>query len=457
MSGLCRGDRAVILVTCLGAYFLSLAMIYQMSPFFEVYARDNCGASSLTVGFIFAAMPASSFLGNLVMDAMIRRFGVDMMLNCGLILLAASSLGFGLSHNVAGWLCWRAIQGLATAPIYTSISTRLARTFTGEGEFHRVMGLQETCGNVGVTVGPLLGGMLFQYGGFSLPFIISAALHLLFVAVSLISLLCREESKDTKEDGHSLEAGSEGSKSHESTASTVTICSVATLQVLLLSGISTLCLGVWGAFEPLLGEHFVDVLGPLDHTVIGLLMSLSAVPSTFAALAVASLLRCCRASWLMALGLVIYGLGTFFIGSWELLSPWTSQIGGLLLIGLGWGLCWTPVLPSMVDAAMAQLGDIPVAQARHAVSPAVSSIFNASAALGEAAGPLIGTWILPENFQLGPKVIAIFLVVYAACTFLSGSPKSEGLQSERRERLPTQTRLRSVLPSGPSENPELEG
>lgn len=462
MSRLCQGDRAVILVTCLGAYFLSLAMIYQMSPFFEVYVRDSCGASSLTVGFIFATMPACSFLGNLVMDAMIRRFGVDMMLNCGLILLAASSLGFGLSNSVAGWLCWRAIQGLATAPIYTSISTRLARTFTGEGEFHRVMGLQETCGNVGVTVGPLLGGMLFQYGGFSLPFIVSAALHLLFVAVSLISLLCREESKETKEpkdlkqvavDGHSLEA-SEGSMSNETT---VTICSVATLQVLLLSGISTLCLGVWGAFEPLLGEHFVDVLGPLDHTVIGLLMSLSAVPSTFAALAVASLLRCFKASWLMALGLVIYGLGTFFIGSWELLSPWTSQIGGLLLIGLGWGLCWTPVLPSMVDAAMGLLPDTPAAEARHVVSPAVSSIFNALAALGEAAGPLIGTWLLPENFQLGPKVIAIFLVIYAACTFLSGLHKREGLQSERRERLPTQTRLRSVLPSGPSENLELEG
>eukprot|EP00435_Cladocopium_sp_Y103_P034964 s32_g9.t1 len=445
MSGLCRGDRAVILVTCLGAYFLSLAMIYQMSPFFEVYARDSCGASSLTVGFIFAAMPASSFLGNLVMDAMIRRFGVDMMLNSGLILLAASSLGFGLSHNVAGWLCWRAIQGLATAPIYTSISTRLARTFTGEGEFHRVMGLQETCGNVGVTVGPLLGGMLFQYGGFSLPFIVSAALHMLFVAVSLSSLLCREKASESPKtvaaDGHCLEAGSESSVSQESR---VTICSVATLQVLLLSGISTLCLGVWGAFEPLLGEHFVDVLGPLDHTVIGLLMSLSAVPSTFAALAVASLLRCFRAKWLMAVGLVIYGLGTFFIGSWKLLSPWTSQIGGLLLIGLGWGLCWTPVLPSMVDAAVARLPDTPAAQARHAVSPAVSSIFNASAAFGEAAGPLFGTWLLPKNFQLGPKVIATFLVIYAACTFLSGSDKSDGLQSERRERLPTQTRLRSV-------------
>ena len=144
---LCEGGRGVILVTCLGAYFLSMAMIYQMSPFFEIYARETCGASTLTVGFIFAAMPFSSFVGNLAMDGLIRRFGVEMMMNGGLILLAASSLGFGLSRSVPGWLCWRALQGLATAPIYTSISTRLANNFTGEGEFHKVVGLQEVCGH----------------------------------------------------------------------------------------------------------------------------------------------------------------------------------------------------------------------------------------------------------------------------------------------------------------------
>lgn len=151
IMALCSGERAVILVTCLGAYFLSMAMIYQMSPFFEVYARNNCGASTVTVGLIFAAMPATSFLGNLVMDVMIRKFGVEVMMDCGLILLAMSSLGFGLSSSVTSWVIWRAMQGLATAPIYTSISTRLARTFTGDGEFHRVVGLQEVCGNVGVT------------------------------------------------------------------------------------------------------------------------------------------------------------------------------------------------------------------------------------------------------------------------------------------------------------------
>ena len=87
MAGLCEGERGVILVTCLGAYFLSMAMIYQMSPFFEVYARETCGASNLTVGFIFAAMPASSFVGNLAMDVMIKRYGVEVMMNCGWVRL----------------------------------------------------------------------------------------------------------------------------------------------------------------------------------------------------------------------------------------------------------------------------------------------------------------------------------------------------------------------------------
>eukprot|EP00438_Fugacium_kawagutii_P011476 Skav235194 [mRNA] locus=scaffold1938:159175:160340:+ [translate_table: standard] len=257
---LCKGQRGVVLVTCLGAYFLSMAMIYQMSPFFEVYARKSCGASSITVGFIFAAMPASCFLANLVMDGMIRRFGVEAMMNSGLILLAASSLGFGLSKSVVGWLCWRAVQGVATAPIYTSISTRLALSFTGEGEFHRVVGLQEVFGNVGVTVGPLLGGMLFQHGGFALPFIISAALHLMFVGISVIGLLCKKaETKDAGvADVPSSVAEEVGTQQSEQPH--MTICSVASVRLLLLAGISTLCLGVWGAFEPLLGHWILTSL-----------------------------------------------------------------------------------------------------------------------------------------------------------------------------------------------------
>lgn len=102
---------------------------------------------------------------------------------------------------------------------------------------------------------------------------------------------------------------------------------------------------------------------------------------------------------------------SFFAGATPATPATPPRIGGLLLIGCGWGLCWTPVLPSMVEAAAAQLKDTPADQGRHAVSPAVSSVFNASAALGLAVGPLMGTWLLPKNFQLGPKVRGQKLVV----------------------------------------------
>eukprot|EP00434_Breviolum_minutum_P010966 symbB.v1.2.009672.t1/scaffold589.1/size183863/7 len=261
MSSLFDGQRGVVLVTCLGAYFLSMAMIYQMSPFFQLYAQETCGASTSTVGLIFAVMPSACFIGNLAMGSMINRFGVEVMLNSGLVLLAVSSLGFGLSNSVEGWMFWRSLQGLATAPIYTSISTRLARTFTGNGEFNRVVGLQEVFGNVGVTIGPFLGGVLFEYGGFLLPFAVSAGLHLLFVGISFCGRTPTGSGSEPLMEGSELEEDS-----------SVTVASVSTLRLLLLSGIGALCLGVWGGFEPLLGDHFIQVLGPISQSLIGFLM-----------------------------------------------------------------------------------------------------------------------------------------------------------------------------------------
>ena len=255
---------------------------------------------------------------------------------------------------------------------------------------------------MGVTAGPLLGGFLFQVGGFSLPFELSAAAHLFFVAVSMASLLCRKTA--AQESVPDVESTSQASSASESGSElSVTICSIASLRLMMLAGISCLCLGVWGAFEPLLGDHFMNVLGLTDHTIIGFLMSLAAVPSTFAAMAVPKLVKLVGAKWLMFGGLGLYACGAFSLGSWQLLrldfhvktgqprSPWASQLAGLLLIGCGWGLCWTPVLPSMMDQAASKL-ESPAA--RHLVSPSVASIFNASAALGEAMGPLLGTWLL---------------------------------------------------------------
>ncbi|CAJ1356814.1 unnamed protein product [Effrenium voratum] len=337
--GLLSAEKRMTLVSCLGAYFLSMAMIYQMSPFFQMYARETCGASTATVGLIFAAMPSACFVGNLPMDRMLTRFGVEAMLNSGLLLLAVASVGFGLSDSVAGWMFWRSLQGLATAPIYTSISTRLARSFTGEGEFNRVVGLQEVCGNVGVTIGPFLGGTLFQHGGFFLPFAVSAVLHVIFLLVTLWQDTRRSQARPLVEGEEAEDLQDDPS---------VTVGRVSSCRVLLLGGISGLCLGVWGGYEPILGDYFHRVLGPISQTLTGFLMSLSAVPSTFVTMAVPFIAERLGPQVPITAGLLIYGTGCALLGSASVLPPWPAVISGLLLVGSGWALCWTPVLPTMV-------------------------------------------------------------------------------------------------------------
>ncbi|CAE7481038.1 unnamed protein product [Symbiodinium pilosum] len=411
MASIFDESRRWILISCLGAYFLSMAMIYQMSPFFQIYAKDTTGADEATVGVIFAVMPSACFIGNLGMDRMISRLGVEMTLNVGLAMLAFSSLGFGFAGTVRGWLFWRALQGLATAPIYTSISTRLARSFTGHGEFHQVVGIQEMLGNAGVTIAPLLGGVLFSWGGFKLPFILSAVMHLLFLGITLCS-----RDPDTSESQPLLE-GQQGETEAEATAS-----SVASLPVMLLNVVPLVCLGVFGGYEPILGSRFRDVLGPIHPATVGFLMSMSGVPSTFFTFFVPALVERIGSRMLMTLGLLLYALGTFCFG----LPPgatgstmnWTAQLAALMLIGTGWALCWTPALPCMVDSAVLRMVKDTGASAevaRHKVSPAVSTLFCASAALGEASNAGLSEGPRPHVGHRAPGVERLYSCQYLLC------------------------------------------
>lgn len=87
------------------------------------------------------------------------------------------------------------------------------------------------------------------------------------------------------------------------------------------------------------------MLGSIEKKVVGSLIAISSVPTIMAAMAQPRLLRLVGARWLIAVGLVAYGLGSFALGSWDLLPPWASQVSGLLLIGLGWGLVFASGRP----------------------------------------------------------------------------------------------------------------
>jgi len=441
-----------VLFSGLTSFFLSIAMLYQMSPFFQKYARVTTGATPDTVGLIFAVLPFSAFVFSVPAMGFIARHGPRVALASGLLLLACSSLMFGLSDTVSGWFFWRAVQGAATAPIYSSVAVMFANTFHGPGEFAWVNGIQEAMANIGFAVGPTMGGILFQWGGFFAPFAVSAVGHLLFVAFSLFAPTGAPPVDDQLEslldDEEVVVAG---------------LRDILTKEILLIIPAGIIIPGFFGSLDPVYAGHLLDSLGDISESTIGSLMGLPAVPSVGLALAVPFLMEKYSGHKVMTFGILLVSLTSILLGlsdpsaveivGWGLtLEPgsrgqWVLQVTLGLFVGSASVFGWTPVMPDMMEKAAKQVADrrgISMQAATAIVSPAVSSLFNAGAAIGEAVGPIGGGMLMARIGFAGTYVLLglVFLIYGLALVMV---PWSRSTEPHLPYRLPAATRLRTAV------------
>jgi MFS family permease len=132
--------RFLILCACSLVGFVMNVLVSVVAPFFPSEARKLTGASDTVVGLIFAIFPLTNlvvcplvnsvgavmlvFIGRGAMDPnvvwgwcvqAIRTCGRKSILMAGLLLLAASTIGFGLSKSVPLWCLTRVGQGLGSA------------------------------------------------------------------------------------------------------------------------------------------------------------------------------------------------------------------------------------------------------------------------------------------------------------------------------------------------------
>jgi len=412
-----------VLVSCLASYFLSIALIYQMSPFFQHYASKCCGATPNIVGVIFAMLPFCSFVGSLVMADFLGRLGARTSLNVGLLALAAATVGFGLSGSVSSFMFWRACQGVSSAVVYTSISTALAQTFTGPGEFAFVNSLQEVSGNLGFSIAPVIGAMLYQWDGFFAPFGVSALGHVLLVAMSFYNspraavakqLPLLQDQDDKSPPDH-----------------VVTWREILTKDQVCLSGAALVALGGWGCVEPTLALHFEASLGISTGTQMGLLFGIPGLFSVVASAVTPLLMERVGGVTVSIAGLLMFALGCATLGLTDpsvgflVAQPsgppaplgipvgrpvmWVATYGAMILVNFGYGLAWTPILPLMMDLAAVQ-----IAGGKHNSANAVSAFFNAAACMGEACGPIIGGGMSSlhgfAGTALSPAVISVLYV-----------------------------------------------
>lgn len=160
-------QKAALMVVGL-AVFIDMLIYGLVVPILPRYA-DSLGATQTEIGFLFSSYAIALFIATPVFGLLTDRIGRKTPLLWGLIGLIASTLMFAIAHTFWLLVVARALQGIAAAMTWTAGLALLADLYPSE-ERGKAMGLALSGQAAGTLLGPTIGGWLYQWGSYQLPF-----------------------------------------------------------------------------------------------------------------------------------------------------------------------------------------------------------------------------------------------------------------------------------------------
>ncbi|MDK2917147.1 MAG: hypothetical protein PWR25_1704 [Euryarchaeota archaeon] len=374
-----------ILVLVVLVIFMDMMIYGLLIPVFPEYA-PRFGVNESVIGVVFGVYAAMLLLFSIPMGLLSDRVGRRPLIVAGMLLLALATALFGFSTTIAHLVVARTVQGVSAAATWSAGLALLADT-CDPARLGEKMGVALSAVGVGTILGPVAGGLLFEYAGYTATFIVPAVLAASVGLAVLIAPLrtCRPVGGATR-----------SSMLPRGALLPLAACSVVIVAVS----------GTYGVFDPYLPVYL--------HTVF------SASPATigvvFAVLAVAAILAQPAAGRIYDR----YGGSRHLIGGGLLLSGAAivavMQAGALPLtavavfvLGIALSCAIVPVMPLLADIYR-----------DHGSQGAAYGIYNTFFAVGLSAGPfagavLAGRWPLPAIF-LG---LAAFLGVTGVLSWVA--------------------------------------
>ncbi|XP_043912455.1 vesicular acetylcholine transporter [Protopterus annectens] len=140
------------------------------------YPAEN---EDIKLGVLFASKAILQLLVNPLTGTFIDRVGYDIPLLIGLTVMFISTIIFAFAENYATLFVARSLQGLGSAFADTSGIAMIADKYTEEAERRKALGIALAFISFGSLVAPPFGGILYEFAGNRMPFIVLASICLL--------------------------------------------------------------------------------------------------------------------------------------------------------------------------------------------------------------------------------------------------------------------------------------
>ena len=396
---LMSSGRKKIVLVCLALNALLINMCFSViGPVFPIEVRKIHPHHDITAGFaigaVFSVATLTDFLSAPFAGRELPRLGAKRMFGLGAFLVSGVTILFSFVPQIEPFntflgFCYalRISQGFGTAMVFVSSFALLAGTFPDS--VASVSGMLEVFTGLGFMVGPAVGGVLYEHGGFKSPFLFVGCL--LLAGTAFVQVVLPRE--DLPEDDHA-------------SFPSLTIIRQPRAALMLVTGFMTST--ALAFFDPTLGP-FLHEGHHLSPSVVGACFLIS--PGLYMVLApvVGYIADNHFRRPLIPLGCFSAALGYELMGPNAVFGIEASLgvvLTGLAVVGVGVVLAFVPLSADILDT-MHKKGYPDSPELHGAVGGLLGSTFS----LGLTVGPAMGG-TLTGSFNFG-DASALLGLLYA--------------------------------------------
>eukprot|EP00928_Gymnodinium_smaydae_P055548 TRINITY_DN39062_c0_g1_i1.p1 TRINITY_DN39062_c0_g1~~TRINITY_DN39062_c0_g1_i1.p1 ORF type:complete len:554 (+),score=41.03 TRINITY_DN39062_c0_g1_i1:217-1662(+) len=329
----------------------------------------------------------------------------------------------------------RAVQGLGASMYLSSNTSLITRKFPSKVPY--VVGLIEVGVGLGSQLGRVVGGLLFDLGGFACPFYVIAICQATF---GLIGLGLEDEEKEV--------VAINSNQDEELRPDSVGLPLMTLLTPLV-------CIGgfgpfmhyfIGGCFDATGVQYLMKHLYPVSVSTLSVFLSLRGMTYLIGSYVAAQLMHRELVSFerLICFGAVSACVGQFIMGPQPVVTTLESELSSRATppTVVLWGTEMLSMIFAMIGGSLIFVASLPLMQSEvrkfgeQAVEQ-VSEIFVTSLTLGEMLGPISGGWIVSAvGFVNGSLLLSVLCIIYAALALIFYDPTA--VRARRRSRHDTQ-------------------